>query len=84
MIIEWLGLCLEISFDEQSLLTGAVLVTGIEKLSRIKADKDGGIFLSRFKVESEKWILMKVTMKFWKEITTKSLTRSFSHHYLFI
>lgn len=54
MIIRWLGLCLEIIFDEQSLLTGAVLVMGIEKLSRIKADKDGRIFLSRFKVESEK------------------------------
>lgn len=42
-------------FYEQFLLTGAVSVMGIEKLSRIKADEDERIFLSRFKVESEKF-----------------------------
>ena len=65
------GIILEDYFYEQSLLTGAVLVMRIGKLSRKRAGEK--IFLSWFKVGSEKWILMKMTVRFWEEITAKKI-----------
>lgn len=64
------GIMLGDYFHEQS---SSSTVMGIKKeLSRAREKwKREGIFLSRFKVESEKWILMKTMMRFQEEITAK-------------